>query len=129
MSLDELAGRLSKDDDEVAQVLAMLGDKGFVRRSHSDPTNLRTESPQVAFERIIGQHEQELHRQQEQLSAMRSSAAALVDEYHRTIQNARTGSSNGSSGRITSSLDSLSSARTSSLRWTRSSPRHHYLTF
>ncbi|WP_043498617.1 TrmB family transcriptional regulator [Georgenia sp. SUBG003] len=91
MSLDELAGRLSKDDDEVAQVLAMLGDKGFVRRSHSDPTNLRTESPQVAFERIIGQHEQELHRQQEQLSAMRSSAAALVDEYHRTIQNARHG--------------------------------------
>jgi len=91
MSPDQLAGRLSLDDDDVAQTLAVLEDKGFVRRSHSDPTNLRTESPQVAFERIVGHHEQELHRQQEQLSAMRSTAAALVDEYHRTIQNARHG--------------------------------------
>ncbi|WP_418606284.1 helix-turn-helix domain-containing protein [Georgenia sp. SUBG003] len=89
MSLDELAGRLSKDDDEVAQVLAMLGDKGFVRRSHSDPTNLRTESPQVAFERIIGQHEQELHRQQAASSSGSVSSSVVTGGMSRPGQEHR----------------------------------------
>ncbi|MCK6211279.1 LuxR C-terminal-related transcriptional regulator [Georgenia sp. EYE_87] len=91
MSPDQLAGHLSRYDSEVAEILEQLEEKGFVRRSHSDPTNLRTESPQVAFERLVGQHEIELHRKQEELSQARSGAAALVDEYHRTIQNARHG--------------------------------------
>ncbi|PFG40054.1 regulatory LuxR family protein [Georgenia soli] len=91
ISQGDLARHLERDDDEVTSLLASLEDKGFVRRSHSDPTNRRIESPQVAFERLVGQHEKELHRAQEELSTMRSGAAALVDEYHRTIQNARHG--------------------------------------
>jgi DNA-binding CsgD family transcriptional regulator/DNA-binding MarR family transcriptional regulator len=91
MSPSDLAYRLSREDGDVASLLLTLEDKGFLRRSHSDPTNLRIESPQVAFERLVGQHEKNLHRAQEELSAMRSGAAALVDEYHRTIQNARHG--------------------------------------
>ncbi|MPV38666.1 helix-turn-helix transcriptional regulator [Georgenia subflava] len=82
---------LELTDGELKQSLDLLEEKGFLRRSHADPTNLRTESPQVAFERLVGQREKELHREQEQLSSMRSDAAALVDEYHRTLQSERHG--------------------------------------
>jgi sugar-specific transcriptional regulator TrmB/DNA-binding CsgD family transcriptional regulator len=91
MSQGDLAVQLSRDHEDIAELLMVLEDKGFVRRSHSDPTNFRIETPQVAFERLVGVHEEELHRKQEELSTVRTGAAALIDEYHRTIQNARHG--------------------------------------
>jgi DNA-binding CsgD family transcriptional regulator/DNA-binding MarR family transcriptional regulator len=76
---------------QVLAVLDLLEEKGFLRRSHNDPGELRTESPLVAFERLIGRHEEALHRSQEQLSSMRAGSAELVEEYHRVLERTRLG--------------------------------------
>ena len=85
----QLAERTGLDHDRVHLVLDLLEDKGFLRRSHDDPTGVRTESPQVAFERLLSQEEEKVHREQEQLSTIRFGAAQLIDEYQRSINRQR----------------------------------------
>lgn len=84
LSNEDLATRLTIDLDETIQLLRLLEEKGFLRRSHSNPDNLRTESPQLAFERLLGEKERELHRSQELLSSVRAGAAELIDDLHRS---------------------------------------------
>ncbi|WP_127130036.1 LuxR family transcriptional regulator [Georgenia sp. SYP-B2076] len=81
----QLVERTGLGHDEVHALIDVLEERGFLRRGHTDPTDLRTESPQVAFERLLGQQEEKLHREQEQLSAIRSGAAELIDEYQRAV--------------------------------------------
>ncbi|UNX54705.1 hypothetical protein MF406_17810 [Georgenia sp. TF02-10] len=89
--LERLAARTSTDPLELHRYLQLLEEKQLLRRSHTDPRELRTESPEVAFERLVGRREAELHRTQEALSAARARAAELIEQYHRTIQNTRLG--------------------------------------
>ncbi|MFH5821618.1 helix-turn-helix domain-containing protein [Georgenia sp. AZ-5] len=85
----QLAERAGVDHDGVHLALDVLEQKGLLRRSHSDPAGVRTESPQVAFERLLGDQEEKLHRAQEQLSSIRTGAAQLVDEYQRSVNRRR----------------------------------------
>jgi DNA-binding CsgD family transcriptional regulator/DNA-binding MarR family transcriptional regulator len=84
LTTQDLAARLSLDVTETTSLLLLLEEKGFLRRSHSNPANLRTESPQLAFERLLGEKERELHRSQETLSSVRAGAAELIADLHRS---------------------------------------------
>jgi sugar-specific transcriptional regulator TrmB len=84
-----LSERVGLDDEAVQAVLDLLEEKGLLRRSHEDPAGVRTESPQVAFERLLSQEEVKLYRAQEQFSQIRAGAAELVDEYQRSVNRRR----------------------------------------
>ncbi|KAE8762632.1 helix-turn-helix transcriptional regulator [Georgenia thermotolerans] len=84
-----LAERTGLTAEALHAVLDTLEGKGLLRRSHEDPAGVRTESPQVAFERLLSQEEIKLHRAQEQLSTIRTGAAELVDEYQRSVTRRR----------------------------------------
>jgi sugar-specific transcriptional regulator TrmB len=89
MTHEQIAERSSLDHEHLHDVLDLLERKGLLRRSHTDPVGVRTESPQVAFERLLSEEERKLYRAQEQLSSIRAEAAVLVDEYQRSANRRR----------------------------------------
>ncbi|MPV88009.1 helix-turn-helix transcriptional regulator, partial [Georgenia ruanii] len=89
MTHEQLVERTRFEHDHLHEVLDLLEQKGLLRRSHTDPSGVRTESPQVAFERLLSEEETKLYRAQEQLTHIRAEAAVLVDEYQRSATRRR----------------------------------------
>ncbi|MFC7403567.1 helix-turn-helix domain-containing protein [Georgenia alba] len=87
---ETIATRVAANVEAIARSLAMLEERGFVRRSHAVADKYRAEPPQLAFERLLGDHERELHRAQEELSGWRTKAAELIEDLNRTNPRATT---------------------------------------
>ncbi|GAA4427395.1 hypothetical protein GCM10023169_27360 [Georgenia halophila] len=80
----DLAVIAGADEQDVSGSLSVLEERGFLRRSHTAADRFHAEPPQVAFERLLGDEERDLHRAQERLSLWRAKAAELVDDLNRS---------------------------------------------